>query len=54
MVHAKELKQRAWNPETKQHIMLETPELIKYHEKDGYVLQVRNEAGDWENAPSSP
>ena len=38
---AKDYDFRAWNPRTRDVIMLEQPELIRYH--DGYQLQKRDE-----------
>lgn len=43
---AKDYDFRAWNPRTRDVIMLEQPELIKYH--DGYQLQKRDENGKWD------
>lgn len=45
-IPAKELEFRAWNPKTRDVIMLEQPELIKYH--DDYQLQKRDENGKWD------
>lgn len=44
--HAKNLEFRAWHPKTRDVIMLQQPELIKYH--DGYQLQKRDENGKWD------
>lgn len=44
--HAKELEFRAWHPKTKDVIMLERPEMIKYH--NDYQLQRRDENGNWD------
>lgn len=43
---AKEYDFRAWHPHTKDKIMLEYPELIRYH--DGYQLQKKDENGNWD------
>lgn len=43
---AKTLEFRAWHPKTKDVIMLEAPEYIRYH--DGYQLQKRDEDGKWD------
>ncbi|AZS06614.1 hypothetical protein SEA_JACOREN57_48 [Mycobacterium phage JacoRen57] len=42
---AKEYEFRAWHPKTRDVIMLEQPELIRYH--DEYQLQKRNDNGTW-------
>lgn len=45
---AKDYEFRAWHPKTRDVIMLEHPELIKYH--DGYQLQKRdaNDPTKWD------
>jgi len=43
---AKEYEFRAWRPSDRDVIMLERPELIRYH--DGYQLQKRDENGKWD------
>lgn len=43
---AKEYEFRAWNPKTRDVIMLEQPELIKYHAD--YQLQKKDENGKWD------
>ena len=43
---AKSYDFRAWDPQTRDVIMLERPELIRYH--DGYQLQKRDENGNWD------
>lgn len=45
-IPAKSLEFRAWNPKTRDAIMLEQPELIRYH--DEYQLQKRDENGKWD------
>ena len=42
---AKDYEYRAYHSRTRDVIMLEQPELIKYH--DGYQLQKRGEDGKW-------
>lgn len=45
-IPAKELEFRAWHPRSRDVIMLEQPEMIRYH--DGYQLQKKDENGKWD------
>lgn len=45
-IPAHEYEFRAWHPRTGETIMLEFPELIKYH--DDYQLQRKDENGNWD------
>jgi hypothetical protein len=45
-IPARELEFRAYNPRTRDVIMLEQPEMIKYH--SDYQLQRRDENGKWD------
>ena len=45
---AKEYEYRAWNPKTRDAIMLEAPELIRFH--TDYKLQKRDNDGNWADA----
>lgn len=50
-IPAKELEYRAWNARTRDAIMLEQPDMIRYH--TGYQLQKRDEDGKWISATAS-
>ena len=44
---ARDLVWRAYNKKTQDKIMLQYPDLIKYHEPGGYILQKLDDSGAW-------
>jgi hypothetical protein len=51
---AKDYSYRAYNAHTRDAIMLEDPSLIDYYQNQAYVLQKRDNNGNWVPAAASP
>jgi hypothetical protein len=51
---ANELPYRAYNPETKDYRMLESPDLIEHFSGRGFILQKRNSDNVWKNVSDDP
>jgi hypothetical protein len=43
----REISYRAYNKQNQDFILLQYPDLIKYHRAGGYVLQKKDESGAW-------